>query len=83
MPIEIDCRWDDTQETFVDSGGREAVSRASVAVDQQLVMGGFLFRGTLLDLDGVLDVPNDAFEIRRVIEIPNLKNTEVYRAVTL
>ena len=66
-PREIACRWQDGNATFLDSAGRETVSKAQVYVGEDLVLGGYLLFGTLADLSSAGDTPEEeagAFEIK-------------------
>ena len=79
-PEEIRVRWDDRQEEFIDATGSPQMSKAMVMVDFRLdiVIGDYL---KLCTLDQVKDkdvAPDniDAWEIRGLQKIPNLKNTE-------
>uniref|UniRef100_A0A6M3IQQ1 Uncharacterized protein n=1 Tax=viral metagenome TaxID=1070528 RepID=A0A6M3IQQ1_9ZZZZ len=50
--VEISCRWEDTSEmTRRADTGEETVASAVVYVNQDLAIGGFLYLGTLDDLD--------------------------------
>ncbi len=42
----IKAKWEDRTELFIDETGREQRSRSVVYVDTDLVIGGYLFRGT-------------------------------------
>jgi len=77
-PVEIECRWDDTNELFLDDDGNEVMARSTIYPDRVLAMGGMLKEGELDSSMG--DDPaeySDAYEIRSFQKIPNLKNTEV------
>lgn len=76
-PVEIDCRWDDTSQEFLDPQGEVQLSRAVVYVDRVMSPGDRLMRGAIES-----DTPADpltirtAFEVRRFDQNPNLKATE-------
>ena len=85
-PVEIDCRWEDVVQEFVDNKGNRNVSKSVVYVDRDMKVGGVLLLGELDS--GSIDEENPlqnegAFEIRQVSKIPNLKNTEYLRVVYL
>ncbi|MFP4046757.1 MAG: hypothetical protein ACLFT4_03240 [Bacteroidales bacterium] len=81
-PEEIDCRWVESKELVLDENGREVVSNANVLVKKDLTEGGFLYHGTLNDLDS--DEQEDpkkkhtAYQILRFIKIPSI-NKKVYK----
>jgi len=76
-PVEVDCRWDDTIEEFVDAKGETRAGRATVYVDRIMAPGDRLQRGAIDS-----DTPDDpltvttAYEIRRFDQNPNFKATE-------
>lgn len=84
-PIEIDVRWEDVSEEFIDETDTVQMSRARVYVDRDVEVGGILMLGELTDItDANNPKENDnAWEIRRFEKLPNLKNTEFLRTVFL
>lgn len=84
-PVEIDCRWEDVGEEFLDSNGTIQLSRARVYVDRDVEVGGVLMLG---ELDSSVDEDNpkeneNAWEIRRFEKLPTLKATQFLRTVFL
>jgi hypothetical protein len=84
-PLEIKCRWIDTNEVYVTAGGENAMSAAKVLVDRDLVIGGLLRLG---DLDSVMDVlvPQNnpgVFDIQKFDKIPDFKPTKFLRRAWL
>jgi len=49
-PIEIACRWEDTQQIILMANGEELLSRAIVFTEHELEENALLFLGTLDDL---------------------------------
>ena len=49
-PVEIACRWEDRQESMTDGKGEAFVSRAAVYSATEMVLGGYIYLGTLDDL---------------------------------
>lgn len=85
-PAEIDCRWEDLAQTFVDASGREAVSRAVVYVDRDVAPGAYLMLGEVADLDSDSAGPDsepDAREVRSFSKIPSVSGTLFCRKVWL
>ena len=85
--IEIAVRWEDRQERFVDTQVREQVSRAVVYVATDLVIGGYLYLGTLTDLSSAeegdpLSV-SSAYEIRALSKSPDIGADRFARKVWL
>lgn len=76
-PIEIDCRWDDTTEEFLNPQGVIETSRAVVYVDRLMSVGDRLKRGEMDSEtpDNPLSI-QDAFAIRRFDQNPNFRATE-------
>lgn len=84
-PVEIDVRWEDVAEEYMDENGVKQLSRSIVYVDRDTPIGGALFLGGLTDLDDD-SVPfknSGAYEIRAFEKLPNLRNTEILRTVRL
>ncbi len=84
-PVEIDVRWEDVSEEFLDKDGVVQLSRARVYVDRDVEVGGVLMLGELTDItDATTPKENEnAWEIRRVEKLPNLRNTEYLRTCYL
>lgn len=84
-PIEIDCRWEDVIEEFIDASGTQQSSNAKVYVDRDVDVGGVLMLGELTDItDENNPKENDgAWEIRRFDKLPNMKATEFLRTAYL
>lgn len=76
---EIDVRWEDRQERFLDAAGVELVSRAVVFADQDLEIGACLFLGTLADLTPAEEadpqIVETAYPIRQLEKVPELAST--------
>jgi len=72
-PVEIDCRWEDTSQEYLDGKGETRTSNSIVYVDRVMFPGDRLLLG---ELDSNTDI-KDAFEIRKFDRLPNLRNTEV------
>ena len=85
-PVEIDCRWEQKQELFIDASGRESVSKAVVFVGQDIAPGEYLFLGALDDLPSAptpMDADVTAYEIRGFSKIPNIRATDYERKAWL
>ena len=85
-PIEILCRWENVSEEFVDAKGTRQVSRSKVYVDRDVRVGELLMLGELVDvIDGenALVKNDDAWAIRKLDKIPNLKAPEFLRMAFL
>ena len=84
-PVEIECRWDDLSEQFIDAVGTLQVSRSLVYVDRDMIPGEVLFLGELTDLTSEDDPKSNegAWEIRKFERNPNLRNTEMLRTAYL
>ena len=85
-PIEIDVRWQDRTEEFLDKEGRVQLSRAIVYCSQGLVLGGYLFLGTYSDLSSADEndptVLNGAWPIRLTKRSASIDNRhELFKLV--
>lgn len=84
-PVEIEVRWEDKTEEFMDAEGETHMSKALVYVDREVDVGGVLLLGSLSSsVDQDDPKANDgAWEIRRYEALPNFKATEFLRTVYL
>jgi len=84
-PVEIDCRWEDTIEEFMDSEGERQMSNAVVYVDRDIPVGGVLMLGELTDITDESNIKENAgaWEIRKFGKLPNFKATEFLRTAYL
>jgi len=81
-PVEIDCRWEDHVEEVAGRDGSVIVCRAVVYVTEDVEEGGYLYLGTLDDLDSGEEadptIINDAYVIRRFDKVPALRLTSEF-----
>lgn len=86
-PVEINVRWQDRQELFVDAQGREQTSRAVVYVATDLNIGGYLYLGALADLSSAEEGDplsiSTAYEIRSISKTPDIGADRFARKVWL
>jgi hypothetical protein len=85
-PVEIDCRWIDISEEFLDSKGNRQISNSKVYVDRDMILGSILKLGNVADMDSGVDNPllqDSAYQIRKIEKLPNFKATEFLRTVYL
>ena len=78
-PVEIDCRWEDTVQVVRDARGNEIICRALVFVTEDLDEQGYLYLGSLDDLDSSEEgdpmTVDGAYSIKRFDETPALYST--------
>lgn len=55
-PTEEDMRWENKQELFITPLGKQELSRAIAYIDRDMDVGGYLFLGTLTDVDALLGI---------------------------
>lgn len=86
-PVEIAVRWEQKQELFIDAAGQEARSSAVVYLAQDVVLGGFLYLGTLDDISSAEEadpmIVSNAYAIRNFQSIGNVKATTFLRRAWL
>lgn len=86
-PVELDVRWEQRNEMFIDATGQEKTSSAVVFLGQDVELGGRLYLGDLDDLssaqEGDPQQVVNARAIRGYAKIPNLKADEYLRKVWL
>ena len=74
-PIELDVRWEDKQELFLDGQGQQSLSRAVVYTNIDIDINGYMLLGELTDLnsDGDPQKHEGAMRIMAFSKIPDLK----------
>jgi hypothetical protein len=86
-PVEIDVRWDETQEIIRDDKGEEFASRAQILVDQDMSVGDYLMLGELDDWDSSASAEplsrSTAYPIKRFDKIPDIMAESYIRTAWL
>lgn len=87
-PVDITGRWEEKQELFLDTEGKEILSRAMVYLSQDVSLGGFLYLGALADLASSIDETHPknvdgSFEIRQFTKIPDVEGISFERKAIL
>jgi len=84
-PIEIACRWEEKTELISRIGarlGEELISNAQVSVTQDVDEQGYLYLGTLDNLDSDQEANpetiDDAYSIKKFEKIPSLGSTNEF-----
>lgn len=81
-PVAIEGRWEERQEQAISPQGTEFVTRAVVFVAQAVTLGSYLAHG---DQTANADptVLSDAYEIKGLSSIPDLRNMVTERKALL
>ena len=86
-PTEINVRWEEKSEIFVDAFGREVRSNVVVHISFDADLGGYLYLGALDDLssdeEGDPLIVSLAYEIRSTSKVPDIKAQRFCRKVWL
>ncbi len=81
-PVEIKCRWEDKTQIVNDSDGSEVVSDSFILTNEDLDENGYLFLGTLDDLDSdEWDDPKSKSGAKAILsksKIPMIKSTKEF-----
>jgi hypothetical protein len=81
-PVEIDCRWEDSNRQITIAKGEQIISRAEVQVNQDLDGQGILYLGELNDLTVAQKadptIISNAFSIKKFDKIPSLSKPVRY-----
>lgn len=74
-PIQIQVRWQDEQDEIVSIQGREIITCAKVFVDRDVIVGGIMWHGQLMNInESQLPFDNlDAVEIKKYNSVPGLR----------
>lgn len=79
-PIEIRCRWEDSQQDMIDANGEKWTSKSAIDTTVPLLNLGILWKGRLKDIAPGSDVDPllnpGASAIRSLEDIPNRKATQ-------
>lgn len=83
--VEVQCRWEDVQEDFIDREGKVELSKAKVFLIVPVEFGGILWHGRLANVtDAVVPLNNvGALEIRQILATPSFHNTAMLTTVIL
>lgn len=88
--IELDVRWEDAIRNLNHPVGEEVYSKATVIVQQDVDLHGFLFLGTLTDLNAMSGITltnprtiETAYEIIAFDKVPDIRAKEYVRTVYL
>lgn len=86
--IEIKCRWDETLNNITNKFGKEILSKAKILTPSELDVNGYLFLGTLDDIDSSQQanplIVTGAWEIQRIDKTPLIKSkTEFVKTIYL
>lgn len=82
-PVEIDCRWTDEIEEFIDPNGERQFSRAKLIVDRDLEIKGVIWLGNLVDVSDLGNPRNNnnSWEILGTKKTPDFKGRKYLRQV--
>jgi len=84
LPVEIDVRWEEVAEEFINSDGDRELSRALLVVDRDVQIKGMIMLG---ELSSVTEAnPKDmegAWEIRQWKKTPSFNGRKYHREVFL
>ena len=84
-PVQIDCRWEDSNEEFLDANGDRQISNAVVYTDRDTTPKGVLMLGVLADITDAVNIKENsgAWEIRKFNKLPTLNAKEFLRTAFL
>lgn len=80
-PIEIDCRWDDKQEVKTGYYGNKFASQAQVLVNIDLSRRGYLYNGTLAQLQA--EATANGYDISNPREFPTAFIIEQFEKIPM
>lgn len=86
-PVEIKCRWEDKALIITDSTGIERMTDAQIMVTQDLDVLGFLYLGTMDEVESMFESGEQDFDPMKVEDarqilafekVPMIKSTKVF-----
>lgn len=80
-PVELNCRWVNTQKKILDANAEQVLSVGKVFLGQDVALGGFLKLTTLAEVEssGNPDAEKSAFQIKSFQKIPNTRGDKFLR----
>ena len=86
-PREIKVRWDGEEMIVTDKYGNQFQQKAKVLVTEDLSFDGYLWLGSLLEMESGITSPlevENAYPIRKITKVPMVKKTDdFFRTVYL
>jgi hypothetical protein len=83
-PVEVDCRWDDMNEQFINANNDQEISKSILIVDRDMRLKDKLKLGELdSNISTDPDNEEDVWEVRLFNKIPSVKGTKFLREVYL
>ena len=79
-PVEIDCRWNQTDEQLFDKNGVEFRCVSDLVVDRDVAVGDILKYGPLTSITQPIDDPlvrDGAYPVRKVEKLTTLNNPDM------
>jgi len=86
-PVEIKCRWEDKALVVMDATGIERMTDAQIMVTQDLDVLGFLYLGTMDEVESMFESGEQDFDpmkvdgARQILafeKVPMIKSTKVF-----
>lgn len=83
--LEIDCRWDDSVRTMVDSQGNSVAIDATISgYDDAIPIGSAVWRGSVEDIPGTAQTPVlDVMEVISITNTDDIRGRNTYREASL
>lgn len=76
-PVPLLGRWEDRNDEFNTATGETLISRSTVFVNQDLQIGGYLYRGTSVAASPTSVL--EAQEIKAFIKVPSVRHNDYER----
>lgn len=80
-PVYICCRWEDRAEMVFDKTGQQVVTKSRVFFKQDISLDGYICLGEETTDDPTL--LSNAYEVRQVARVPDLRNLTTLYTVYL
>lgn len=80
-PIQLRCRWEDTDTLITEQNGKEVQAMTEVYVSEDVKQDGWIWFGKLADLEGSMVRPSNALQIRKFEKIPTINCRKFARIV--
>jgi len=77
---QINCRWEDKMEIVVNKDAEQVTSKAKILVMDDLDLGGWLWLGSLADLQAMNSNWQDPKQVENAFRIINIEKTPLFKA---
>lgn len=68
-PVGVLCRWEDVTTESIQADNVDVASSATVYLASDVVVGGYLWKGSIDDVDGLPSDPKENQDVHEIINV--------------